>query len=566
MKITKFNIRNFRTLDEVDIKFSSSYTAICGRNDSGKTNIVRAIRALMKEEKTYPVISFENDGELSIEDDFPKWKETPVADRQISLEVHFSLDRQTDAGFFQFLTRQLSLEDFDEESLDLEILVVYGSERPAPVVTVQCLGKTYADLEAQEVLKRLQTSRSILFHNSTEPNPMLPFHSYVGRVLKSELSEHEQLITTMQKTINDGLDEISKTHQKEIENLLGRLESKYQVGLSMLPVNFNSIPYNITLGESMFQVPLHDWGSGTVNRTLILMALFRAKQISEAEASANKVTPIIVIEEPESFLHPAAQAEFGRVLHDLAEEFQVQVVITTHSPYLLNLSDVGSNLLLDRNRHDEQLRETTIVDTSGDNWARPFSLALGLVSEELSPWRSLMLTSAKAILLVEGDVDKEYFEMLRDKKHGDNRLDFEGEVVSYGGTGSLNNSVLLRFIKDRYEKLFVTYDLDSEKEVVKSLEKLDMKQHEDYCHIGIDSAGKRNIEGLVPEKVRGAVYAANTQLVQEATQGNREEQRSAKGKLKRLMLAQFQKEATPGPEYFGKFYRVAKIINEALNH
>ena len=287
---------------------------------------------------------------MSIEDDFPKWKEAPVADRQISLEVHFSLDRQTDAGFFQFLTRQLSLEDFDEESLDLEILVVYGSERPAPVVTVQCLGKTYADLEAQEVLKRLQTSRSILFHNSTEPNPMLPFHSHVGRVLKSELSEHEQLITTMQKTINDGLDEISKTHQKEIENLLGRLESKYQVGLSMLPVNFNSIPYNITLGESMFQVPLHDWGSGTVNRTLILMALFRAKQISEAEASANKVTPIIVIEEPESFLHPAAQAEFGRVLHDLAEEFQVQVVITTHSPYLLNLSDVGSNLLLDRNR------------------------------------------------------------------------------------------------------------------------------------------------------------------------------------------------------------------------
>jgi hypothetical protein len=37
-----------------------------------------------------------------------------------------------------------------------------------------------------------------------------------------------------------------------------------------------------------------------------------------------------MIEEPECFLHPSAQAEFGRILRDLAEEFQVQVIITTH--------------------------------------------------------------------------------------------------------------------------------------------------------------------------------------------------------------------------------------------
>ena len=58
------------------------------------------------------------------------------------------------------------------------------------------------------------------------------------------------------KTVNDGIDKISKTHQKEIENLLDRLESKYQVGLSMPSFNFNSIPFNITLGESKFQVPI----------------------------------------------------------------------------------------------------------------------------------------------------------------------------------------------------------------------------------------------------------------------------------------------------------------------
>ncbi|MCB2037157.1 MAG: AAA family ATPase [Ottowia sp.] len=83
---------------------------------------------------------------------------------------------------------------------------------------------------------------------------------------------------------------------------------------------------------------MDNWGSGTQNRTLILHRLFRAKQLSETEASASKLTPLIVIEEPESFLHPYAQAEFGRVLQDLAGEFGVQVIVTTHSPYLLSLT------------------------------------------------------------------------------------------------------------------------------------------------------------------------------------------------------------------------------------
>ena len=101
--------------------------------------------------------------------------------------------------------------------------------------------------------------------------------------------------------------------------------------------DFTYLPFSITLGDRRMEVPLDDWGSGTRNRTLVLLALFRARQIADSEASAGKITPVLIIEEPESFLHPSAQAEFGRVLQDLAEEFGVQVLVTTHSPYLLNL-------------------------------------------------------------------------------------------------------------------------------------------------------------------------------------------------------------------------------------
>ena len=76
MKITSLRIRNFRTLEDVHLAFPTSYAAISGPNDSGKTNVVRAVRALMKEESPFQMISFEGEEEVTLKDDYPKWKDT----------------------------------------------------------------------------------------------------------------------------------------------------------------------------------------------------------------------------------------------------------------------------------------------------------------------------------------------------------------------------------------------------------------------------------------------------------------------------------------------------------
>ncbi len=361
MKIAALKILNYRTLEDVNLSFPSSYAAICGANDSGKTNIVRGIRALMKAEQPVSFFSFDDDEAFSVKDDFPKWKDTPANQRRIQISIDLEVDGERDAGFYQFLTKQLELDSNSENKLRPSIAVTHGGDRSEPDVIVKCSERTYTGLEAQQVLNRLQTSRSILFHNSTQVDPRLPFRSQASGIIRAESVEHENLVSSMKKTVNLGLRKISQTHQKEIESLLGRLETKYRVGLSMPAFDFSSVPFNVTLGQRKFEVPLHDWGSGTKNRTLVLMTLFRAKQLSESEASAGKITPVIVIEEPESFLHPAAQAEFGRVLHDLAEEFQVQIIVTTHSPYLLSIESPISNILLRRNVHYKQLQETQRV-------------------------------------------------------------------------------------------------------------------------------------------------------------------------------------------------------------
>jgi putative ATP-dependent endonuclease of OLD family len=548
LRLSSLKIRNYRTLESIDLALPSVYAAICGANDSGKTNVVRAIRTLVGGSESGP-FEFRDPEVLSLKDDFPKWQDTDPAKREISFDVGIELDKTRDVGFYQFVVKQLSIEN-PENPLRLSIGVFYRAEKAEPGVLVRVSTAEYRDLNAQEVLKKLQSSRSIIFHNSTETDRryFYPGRSVVGHI-REITGQHEPLVSAMKKTVNKGLGKISKSQQAELEGLLGRLQTKYKVGLSTPAFDFGYLPFSITLGDKKFEVPLDDWGSGTRNRTLVLLALFRARQIGDSEPSAAKITPVIVVEEPESFLHPSAQAEFGRVLQDLAEEFQVQVIVTTHSPYLLNLKEPGSNILLRRHSAYRQLRETERVDTSEDNWMAPFGQALGLDAEEFKPWKSMVLAASDAILLVEGETDREYFEMLRNQSHGSNRLLLQGEIVPYEGTGALCNTVLLRFVKNRYRKFFVTFDLDAAGQIERTLKSLQLEKSKHYLPVGLSAAGKRNIEGLLPDSVTKSVYAANPSLVQAATAGTKGEQESARNQLKKLLLEEFKTKAKPGAEF-----------------
>jgi putative ATP-dependent endonuclease of the OLD family len=113
MKLTSLSIRNFRTIDTLDLSFPVSYAALCGPNDSGKTNVIRAIRAMMKDddEGSY----FPGDDEaISVKDDYPKWSDTRQEDRAIHVSLQLQIGAERDAGLYQFLLRQLKLESTNE--------------------------------------------------------------------------------------------------------------------------------------------------------------------------------------------------------------------------------------------------------------------------------------------------------------------------------------------------------------------------------------------------------------------------------------------------------------------
>jgi len=562
MKIERVIIKNYRTLEDLDIQINTFYTAVCGKNNAGKSCLIQVIKNILGFEAN-PFEDYD-ETEVSHKDDYTIWKEDKTEPILFCLEIKLFSDN--DAGLIKFIETFVKAEEAQvvpkEDTNILRISLIFNCKKSIPDEEVFFNEKKLDDYSSREVMSKIRNSKTLIFHDSTETRRNYGrFHGYYDDFSVAEGDSIRQKSEILQKEIR----KISERQQKDLSDLLGRLREKYDINLSVPGLSFEKIPYEISLGEKDFDIPLDNWGSGTKNRTLILKSLFNAKKFIETADPSKKITPIVLIEEPESFLHPSAQAEFGKLLQDLATEFKIQILITTHSPFLLsNLDDPTSNILLERKIEKKKLRETVRVSTNGPDWKKPFALALGIEGNEFDSIKNAFFSQSKKLLLVEGETDKEYLEMLRGEQHGKNKLDFDGEIYAYGGWSTLNNTVMMKFLKEKYIKLVLTFDLDAYGQVRKSLESLGLEIDKDYFKIGLDKGGKRSIEGLLPDSVFSKVWGANHDLVLQILSDNKTEAESAKNNLKRLYLDEFKLNAKPGNEYFQEFYKLSTKLNKAL--
>ena len=65
----------------------------------------------------------------------------------------------------------------------------------------------------------------------------------------------------------------------------------------------------------------------------------------------------------------------------------------------------------------------------------------------------------------------------------------------------------------RFDRVFVTYDLDAHGDVSTSLNQIGLRERTDYVALGLRQAGKKCIEGLLPPSVLAAVNGRETDSV-----------------------------------------------------
>lgn len=174
-------------------------------------------------------------------------------------------------------------------------------------------------------------------------------------------------------------------------------------------------------------VSLNKRGSGT--RRLVLLNFFRAEAERKSQRGSGSI--IYAIEEPETSQHPNNQEMIIDSLLELSQDATRQVIITSHSPHLVEKLPQESVRFIE---FDNASKNTTIEsDTSG----------LMKAAESLGIHSKQKFGSAKAIVLVEGRSDDHFLSHASKtlKASGDITEDHIGnhkvEILSAGGSGNV---------------------------------------------------------------------------------------------------------------------------------
>lgn len=566
MIIKRIIARNYRTLENVQIDLSGYYTAISGKNNAGKSNIIRALRTVLSpfhRLRLRGTSIFGNSG-MDWKDEVTSWKKD--SKEEIFVCIELEIHKDCDSSIYKFFTEFILKDTSDFTISEVEILKVEYARTHKNETTYSIhLGEKeiFDDFQKKEVLKRLRNSECLIFHNSTNYD-FNPFEDNMDRITNFISSSDMDAINKKKEELVKIVQKSLKSHQAELTKLLGNLEDKYEVSFSTPGLNFERESIDISLKEKGADVSLDDWGSGTRNRTMIFLSILNAKRLQQSLSESDRISPIVVIEEPECFLHPQAQAEFGRILQDLANQFKIQIITTTHSPYLLSFKSPESNILIDRNTKPKSKDTAShIIDTHSEKWYEPFAVALGINPTDFGPMKDIIFSNHSKILLVEGSIDKEYLEFFQNARHGENALSSDIEIFPYDGADNVKNNILMNFIRKKFDKVILTVDIDRLQDVKKAANSIGFKENVDFFPIGKNESGKRCIEGLVPSCAYQTLSSKEPELFQKLALNVGQEQKSAKSEFKRKLLEEFI-QLPISPTTHTDFYNLIKKINKAF--
>ena len=164
MRIKKIRAINYRSLEDVEIEFNPYYNALSGKNNCGKSNIIKTILSFL----TYDMrmfASFKN-GPINYASDFPYWKTKEKTKESIQIEISIELDKENDAGIFKFIKELIFKDDeiSEKEKETLHIKAEHKHDNSNTIIDIYFGDvKIVDEYKREELLNRLRSSESIIF-------------------------------------------------------------------------------------------------------------------------------------------------------------------------------------------------------------------------------------------------------------------------------------------------------------------------------------------------------------------------------------------------------------------
>lgn len=452
MKLAKFSVERFRSIINRSSFTVYDQTVLIGPNNEGKSNVLRALVCALNILATFAKLSpthLKLNGKTIIyhrtvlgqQDDYTWRRDYPIRlqrtrasseNKNSIFTLWFQLE---DNEFLEF--KRLTGTELKNKIIPICLLVNDATIK----FTLKIPGHFSKNASETKMIKIAQfiTSKIYICYIDAVRTASTAYSS-ISTLLSIEmknLSEEEQykaLITKLRELYFPHLtslaEKLTESLRPFIPNIKGSLINLSRDSNARLDL-FNRFNVELDDGET---TPLEQKGSGAQS----LVALALAHTISKRTNSVDNF--ILAIEEPEAHLHPDAIHQLRNILHDISSNNQL--IITTHSPLLVNTENIDANVIVSNNQAHAAKGKKDIRDTIGVK-------------------ASDNLLQAENVIIVEGYSDERILKCLLSEYSEVLKTAFEdGSLTIISAHGCSKVLPLLKWVKSGFCKYHIVFDND----------------------------------------------------------------------------------------------------------
>lgn len=346
--LKRLYVHNYKCLVNFEINFDQDISLFLGANGSGKSTVFEVLtklrRLIVNEEKVTNV--FDNT-------DITRWLENQIAD------TRFELDIKIESSVYKYLLvislwgesvdirmKEESLYCNNEmliESKDKEI-ILSGFETPLPFDNTRSSISRYISFKASDFLQYLRTS----FIVRINPYEMVSTINRSNAEIKTDFSNFAEWFAHLNETNRRGISEF----EKSMRDILIRYDD-FKIELAgqakLLRIIFKD---NATKKPIIYN--FHELSEGQ-------KALFALCTLIHC-APENS---LICIDEPENFLALPEIQPWLNVLQDQCREKNIQAILISHHPSLINLLATHSGYWFSRQDNHTRIEKISKPDEDG---------------------------------------------------------------------------------------------------------------------------------------------------------------------------------------------------------
>lgn len=447
MKLTHIKVKDFRSFaGEHEFDTASGVNYFVGPNNYGKSNLIRSLELALDPDSKY-VPDRDRPARLSPAGGAPRKTRITLRFKVGSSGPERTLLARAEA-YEQKLrggrpARSGTNATFAEDG-EVHFVTEFGSSG-ARVTSFQAKAEGARSLkeDSAEHIDLLKQFRSVVrfavVHSGEDLESLLKgkFREILQLVISDHLNEE---MNQAEKARDDYLSALQAQLLEPLrQKIEGRVHGMFpEISVADLVPSLPTVSatlssVDVRLGDSVSLTGLADKGTGVRGAVLVSMLQYLAEQ--------SRRSLVLAVEEPEAFLHPAAQEATREHLEDLARRADVSLIVTTHSPYVI--SHDQSALVTELRKNVEGITERASALPGNESRAELLGSLYRDAGLSYLLERALEIPSdAVAVVITEGYTDELFLRACCQAAGRDDLLDGLHFVPAHGASKVVPQAIL----------------------------------------------------------------------------------------------------------------------------